>query len=83
MEDEAGLDEKTIAVPSTRLTKRYGAIKSYTDLPEISIRQVTHFSSTTKTWKMRNGSRLRVGAGIDDAYRLIIEASERAKNSKI
>src|ERR1700741_4215936 len=35
MEDESGGDEKIIAVPVPKLTKRYEAIKSYTDLPEI------------------------------------------------
>jgi inorganic pyrophosphatase len=43
MEDEAGLDEKIIAVPSARLTKRYDSIKSCSNLPEISIQQVKHF----------------------------------------
>ncbi len=36
MEDEAGVDEKIIAVPSAKLTKRYDAVNSYTDLPEIT-----------------------------------------------
>ena len=33
MEDEAGLDEKIIAVPASRLTRRYDSVKSYSDLP--------------------------------------------------
>src|SRR5579872_6535451 len=43
MEDEAGLDEKIIAVPSSKLTKRYDSVKSYSDLPDITIKQVQHF----------------------------------------
>ena len=35
MEDEAGGDEKVIAVPVPKLTKRYAHITNYTDLPEI------------------------------------------------
>src|SRR6187455_1551505 len=35
MEDEAGLDEKIVAVPASRLTKRYDSIRSYNDLPTI------------------------------------------------
>src|SRR6476469_8960849 len=43
MEDEAGLDEKIIAVPSSKLTRRYDAVKTYSDLPAITIEQVHHF----------------------------------------
>src|SRR3990167_8886574 len=34
MEDEAGGDEKIVAVPSSRVSKRYDGVKSYTDLPQ-------------------------------------------------
>lgn len=40
MEDDGGGDEKIIAVPSTKLTKRYDNVKTYTDLPKISIEQI-------------------------------------------
>src|SRR5438874_6104390 len=43
MQDEAGQDEKIIAVPSSKLTRRYDAVKSYSDLPDITIKQVQHF----------------------------------------
>src|SRR6201993_4184543 len=43
MRDEAGSDEKILAVPSTKLTKRYEKIENYTDLPEITLRQIEHF----------------------------------------
>jgi inorganic pyrophosphatase len=36
MIDEHGGDEKIIAVPSHKLTKRYDKVQSYTDLPEIT-----------------------------------------------
>src|SRR5476649_1751114 len=40
MEDEAGGDEKLIAVPAPKLTQRYDHIESYTDLPEIDRKSV-------------------------------------------
>lgn len=43
MEDEAGLDEKVLAVPSPRLTRYYAKIGSYTDLPDILIERISHF----------------------------------------
>src|SRR3974390_3550502 len=33
MKDEAGGDEKIVAVPSTKLTKRYDKVRNYTDMP--------------------------------------------------
>src|ERR1700749_5164461 len=43
MQDEAGQDEKIIAVPVSRLTRRYDRIQSYMDLPEITLKQIEHF----------------------------------------
>src|SRR3984885_15276077 len=43
MEDEAGGDEKLIAVPSAKLTQRYDAVVEYRDLPPITIEQIEHF----------------------------------------
>lgn len=43
MQDEAGHDEKIIAVPSPRLTKRYEKVLETSDLPEITLQQIEHF----------------------------------------
>jgi inorganic pyrophosphatase len=43
MEDNAGGDEKIIAVPSHHLTQRYVHVRTYSDLPEITWRQIEHF----------------------------------------
>jgi len=43
MKDEAGADEKIIAVPTTKLTKRYENVHSYEDLPKITLDQIVHF----------------------------------------
>ncbi len=43
MEDESGGDEKIVAVPSNKLTKRYEKIVNYTDLPQITLDQIQHF----------------------------------------
>ena len=57
MEDEAGGDEKIIAVPSSKLTQRYDRVKTYSDLPDITLQQIQHFSSTTRISNPANGSR--------------------------
>ena len=38
--DDAGLDEKILAVPVPKLTKRYAHVTNYTDLPEITLAQI-------------------------------------------
>ncbi len=43
MEDEAGIDEKILAVPHQKLTQFYNKIESYTDMPEILLDRITHF----------------------------------------
>src|SRR5277367_536744 len=79
MENEAGLDEKIIAVPSARLTKRYDSIKSYSDLLEISVQQVKHFFEHYKD--LENEKRVKVThwGGVEDAHRLILECCARAE----
>ena len=79
MEDNAGQDEKVIAVPSHALTKRYDHVTSYTDLPEITMAQIEHFFEHYKD--LEPGTWVKIGDwhGVDDAKQLIVEAIERAK----
>jgi inorganic pyrophosphatase len=43
MNDEAGGDEKIVAVPVPKLTRRYEHVHNYTDLPLITLQQIQHF----------------------------------------
>ena len=43
MEDDAGGDEKIVAVPSPKLTQRYAHVQNYSDLPAITLQQIQHF----------------------------------------
>jgi len=43
MEDEAGIDEKIVAVPHPALTKYYDQIQDYTDLPQVLQDRIPHF----------------------------------------
>ncbi len=78
MEDNAGQDEKIIAVPSTHVSRRYENIKEYSDLPEITLQQVEHFFEHYKD--LEPGKWVKIGGwhGVDMAKRLIVEAIERA-----
>ena len=79
MEDNAGQDEKVIAVPSHSLTKRYDHVTTHTDLPEITLHQIEHFFEHYKD--LEPGKWVKIGDwhGADDARQLIVEAIERAK----
>src|ERR1700749_1662975 len=43
MQDEAGGDEKIVAVPSSHITPVYNHIKNYDDLPENIVKRIAHF----------------------------------------
>jgi inorganic pyrophosphatase len=79
MEDESGSDEKIIAVPMPRLTKRYAAIMSYTDLPEITLQQIQHFFEHYKDLEPGKWVKLIAWSGADEARRLIGKAIECAR----
>ena len=79
MEDNAGQDEKVVAVPSHALTKRYDDVVNASDLPEITLQQIEHFFEHYKD--LEPGKWVKIGAwhDADHAKLLIIEAIERAK----
>ena len=79
MEDNAGQDEKVIAVPSHRLTKRYDDIHNHTDMPEITLQQIEHFFEHYKD--LEPGKWVRIGdwGDAEKAKELIVEAIERAR----
>ena len=81
MEDDGGGDEKIIAVPSPKLTKRYLHVMNYTDLPEITLEQIRHFFEHYKD--LEEGKWVKIAGWGDaaEARQLISEAIERAKNS--
>ncbi|PYE88999.1 inorganic diphosphatase [Phyllobacterium leguminum] len=83
MEDNAGKDEKIIAVPSPHLTRRYEKVHNYTDLPEITLQQIAHFFEHYKD--LEPGKWVKIGDWGDEDYarQFITEAIERAKKVKV
>jgi len=79
MEDEKGQDEKVLAVPSSKLTKRYDRVLSYQDLPEITIAQIEHFFTHYKDLEPNKWVKIVRWEGVETAERMIVEAIERAK----
>ena len=79
MEDNSGQDEKIIAVPSPRTTRRYENVHNYSDLPPITLEQVQHFFEHYKD--LEPGKWVKIGDwfGADKAKELISEAIRRAQ----
>jgi inorganic pyrophosphatase len=82
MEDEAGGDEKIIAVPVPKLTKRYENVKNYTDLPQITLDQIQHFFEHYKDLEPGKWVKFTGWGDAAKAKQLIVEAIERAKKAK-
>jgi inorganic pyrophosphatase len=79
MEDEAGGDEKIIAVPSSKLTQRYDRIINYSDLPDITLAQIQHFFEHYKDLEPNKWVKVLRWGGAGDAHRLIEEGIARGK----
>jgi len=79
MQDEAGSDEKVLAVPMPKLTKRYEHVKEYTDLPVITLQQMQHFFEHYKDLEPGKWVKVLGWGDAAEARKLITEAIERAK----
>lgn len=82
MQDEGGGDEKILAVPVPKLTKRYENVRNYTDLPQITLDQIQHFFEHYKDLEPGKWVKLLGWGDADKAKQLIVEGIERAKKAK-
>jgi inorganic pyrophosphatase len=82
MEDDAGGDEKVIAVPSIKLTRRYERIRTYTDLPDITLQQIQHFFEHYKDLEPDKWVKIHHWGDADEAKRMIVEAIARGKQDQ-
>ncbi|OCC00321.1 inorganic pyrophosphatase [Labrys sp. WJW] len=79
MRDESGGDEKIIAVPVPRLTRRYEKVNNYTDLPEITLKQIEHFFEHYKDLEKNKWVKVEGWGDAREAEAMILEAIERYK----
>ena len=82
MEDEAGSDEKLIAVPSAWLSRRYETIRNYSDLPEITLQQIEHFFAHYKDLEPGKWVKVLGWGDAPQAQAILIESIARAKGAK-
>ena len=82
MRDEAGGDEKVIAVPSPKVSARYIDVKSYRDLPDIVARQIAHFFEHYKDLEEGKWVKVERWGDADEAKAMIAAAIERARRKR-
>ena len=79
LEDEAGGDEKVLAVPVTKVSPYYKDVEDYTDLPPIVVEQIEHFFTHYKDLEAEKWVRVGKWGDAEEAMRLIREGVERAR----
>jgi len=81
MEDEAGQDEKILAVPTTKISPSCTHIKSYKDLPQITLDKIKHFFERYKDLEQGKWVKVVGWEGAEKAKSLISEAIVRFEKS--
>lgn len=81
MEDEAGQDEKIIAVPTSKLTKRYDGVKTIADMPDITLKQIEHFFEHYKDLEPGKWVKIVRWGDVDEALQMVSAAIERGKKA--
>ena len=79
MEDDGGGDEKILAVPVPKLTKRYVHVQNFTDLPTITLEQIQHFFAHYKDLEPGKWVKVLGWGDAAEARHFIAEAIERAR----
>ena len=79
MEDEAGGDEKLIAVPGPKLTQRYDRVNDYTDLPLSTLQQIEHFFAHYKDLEPNKWVKIIRWGNAGEARALIMAGIENAR----
>ena len=81
MEDNAGKDEKIIAVPSHAVTRSFDTVHNFSDLPQITIQRIAHFFEHYKDLEPGKWVKVEDWGDAGHARDLIQQAIERAQRS--
>ena len=79
LEDEAGIDEKLLAVPVDTTFPYYTRVGERADLPEIVMSQVEHFFTHYKDLEREKWVRVGRWGDAGEARRIVSEAIDRAR----
>lgn len=82
MTDEAGEDAKIVAVPHDKLTTLYSNVKTLSDLPEITLKQIEHFFEHYKDLEKGKWVKVAGWGDVEEARAEILKAAETYKAGK-
>lgn len=77
MEDEGGQDAKLLAVPVSKLTPLYNAVKTYEDIPELLRKQISHFFEHYKDLEPGKWVKVVGWQGIEAAQKEVMDGVAR------
>lgn len=76
MEDNAGMDEKVLAVPSPHITRKFEDVRDFRDIPAITLEKIAFFFKHYKDLEPGKWSRVGEWQGADAAHRVITKSIE-------
>jgi membrane protein len=79
MEDEAGMDEKLLAVPVTKIDPTYEEIKTYEDLPKATLNKIQNFFDTYKALEPNKWVKVKGFEGIEKAKEIVEDSIKAAQ----
>ena len=82
MQDEAGQDEKILAVPVDDLHPFFSGVREYTDLPEVLIEQIAHFFNHYKDLEKGKWANIVRWVGVKEAEETVRAAIQRYEATK-
>ena len=77
MEDEAGIDNKIIAVPKTKLDPRWANVNNYTDLSEHQQKEIKEFFETYKRLEPNKWVKITGWDTVEKAKEIIKKSVEK------
>ena len=79
MEDEAGRDEKILAVPTSKISAIYDKVENVYDVPKIKLDQIAHFFTHYKDLEKNKWVRVIGWEGCETALKILQEAIDNFK----
>ena len=81
MTDESGEDAKIIAVPVQKISQLYNDVNDIKDIPEITLKQITHFFEHYKDLESGKWVKVDGWEGVDAAKKELLDAVKNYEDS--
>ena len=78
MEDESGMDEKLLAVPTSKVDPSFDEIQTVEDLPKATLAKIKNFFETYKMLEPKKWVKVKEYAGKEEARKILDEAIKKA-----